>query len=650
MRKNKLVTAEEAIAAIKDGDVLAAAGFVGNGTPEELLIGLENRYKATSTPQNLTLLFSSGLGDSKDRGLNRLALPGLWKRVIAGHYGLMPKIGQMALNNDFEAYNLPQGILTNFYRAVAARRPGVFSKVGLGTFVDPRIEGGKINDRAKENLVEIVTLGGEEWIFMPAFPINVAFIRSTTADAAGNLTFEKEVLTLDTLAMASAVKASGGIVIAQVERIAARGSLKAKAVKVPGILVDYVVVAKPENHMQTYATSYSPVLSSEIRIDIPASKRLALDARKIIARRAAMELAPFNVINLGIGVPEGVAAIANEEKILPWLTMTVEPGIIGGMPTGGLDFGGSINAEAVIDMPDQFNFYDGGGLDLTCLGMAQCDATGNVNSSKFGTKLAGCGGFINISQNAQKVLFVGTLTADGLGISVADGKLKIDQEGKTRKFIPQVQQITFSGPIASQGTQEIIYITERAVFRLLNGRIELTEIAPGIDIERDILAHMDFRPLMNEVRLMDARIFAEKPMGIRTEFLQQALEKRIRYDPERNLLTLDFSNLEIENIEDCEMVRNIVTARCKTAGRKVKALVNYDVFSISEDLIDIYLEINKGVIRECYETVARYASGEIVRNRLTEHFSLQGLTPNIFRSEKEARRALFSALPDTIQP
>ena len=646
MKQNKVVTADEAIAAIKDGDVLCAAGFVGNGTPEELIIALEKRYKAKSTPKNLTLMFSSGLGDAKERGLNRLALEGLWKRVIAGHYGLMPKMGQLALANGFEGYNLPQGILTNFYRALAAKRPGVFSKVGLGTFVDPRIEGGKINERAKEDLVEVVTLGGEEWLFMKCFPITVAFIRGTTADSGGNISFEKEILTLDTLEMAQAVKASGGIVIAQVERIAAKGSLKAKEVKVPGILVDYVVVAKPENHMQTYATQYSPVLSGEIKIDVQTKKRMALDDRKIIARRAAMELVPFDVINLGIGVPEGVSSVANEEKILNYLTMTVEPGIIGGMPTGGLDFGGSVNAEAIISMPDQFNFYDGGGLDLTCLGMAQCDESGNVNSSKFGKRLAGCGGFINISQNAQKVLFVGTLTADGLEVSVADGKLRIDQEGKTKKFIKQVQQITFAGKIAAKGTQEIFYVTERAVFKLHNGQVELIEVAPGIDLEKDILAQMEFRPVMNNVKQMDPRIFNDGPMGIRAEFLVRDLERRIQYDAASNVLKLDFSGLEVETVEDCENIRDVATARCVAAGKKVKAIVNYDAFSINEDLIDTYLDITAPVIQKYYQEVTRFTGSEEMRAKLAERFQQHKLAPGLFSSGEEAAKALQISWPD----
>lgn len=642
MKRNKVVTAEEAIKMIKDGDVVAAAGFVGNGTPEELLIALEGRYKESSSPKSLTLLFSSGLGDAKERGLNRLALDGLWKRVIAGHYGLMPKIAQMALANAFEGYNLPQGILTNFYRAVAAKRPGVITKVGLGTFADPRVEGGRINDKAKEDLVEVVTLGGEEWLFMKAFPIDIALIRGTTADAAGNITFEKEVLTLDTLSMATAVHNSGGIVIAQVERIAATGSLKAKDVIVPGVFVDYIVVAKPENHMQTYATQYSPALSGELKIDIQSKKRIPLDERKIMARRAAMELNPFDIINLGIGTPEGVSAVANEEKILSYLTMTVEPGMIGGMPTSGLDFGGSINAEAAISMPDQFNFYDGGGLDLTCLGMAQCDMKGNVNASKFGKKLAGCGGFINISQNTKKVIYVGTLTAEGLKVSVKDGKLNIDREGKTKKFIKQVQQITFSGKFASQANQSVLYVTERAVFKLTDGQLELIEVAPGIDIEKDIVDQMEFRPLMDNVREMDPRIFKEQAMGIRQEFLMRELDRRIQYDPAENLINMDFSGFELETAEDCQNIATVVENKCKAIGKKVKVIVNYNGFSISEELIDTYVKIVKPVIETYYSGITRFTSSVEMRALLEERFHQHQLAPSIFDTSEEAKKLLLA--------
>ncbi len=640
MKKNKIATAEEAIGVIQEGDVMAAAGFVGNGTPEELIIALEKRFLEYNQPKNITLLFSSGLGDAKERGLNRLAHKGLFKRVIAGHYGLMPKIGQMALNNEFEAYNLPQGILTNLYRAVAAKKPGVFSKVGLGTFVDPRIEGGKVNARATEDLVEVVVLGEEEWLFVKSFPINIALIRGTTADTTGNITMEKEILSLDTLAMAMAVKNSGGYVIAQVERIAGRGTLNPKHVKVPGILVDFVVVARPENHMQTYATPYSPAYAGEIKVPLKSIQQLPLDERKSIARRAALDLRPYDVINLGIGVPEGVSSVANEEKILSYLTMTVEPGIVGGVPAGGLDFGASTNPDAIIDMPDQFNFYDGGGLDLTCLGMAQCDQYGNVNSSKFGPRLAGCGGFINISQNAKTVLFVGTFTTGGLKITIEEGKLRILKEGKLKKFVGHVEQITFSGKIGSHSGQKILYITERCVFSLKDEKLELMEVAPGIDIEKDILPNMAFEPAINTVATMDPRIFQPRQMGIRPELLTLDIDERIQYDPESNTLRLNFKGLEIETADDIEIIRQVVENKCKAAGKKVKAIVDYESFSIGEDLLDAYLDMGQYIIETYYEDVTRHTTSETLRSTLGDQFVKRGLAPSLYESEEAAKQKI----------
>ncbi len=641
MKKNKIATAKEAIACIKNGDTMAAAGFVGNGTPEELLIALEERYRETKTPKDITLLFSSGLGDAGERGLNRLAMDGLFKRVIAGHYGLMPKIGQMALDNAFEAYNFPQGMLTNLYRAVAGKKPGVISKVGLGTFVDPRIEGGRVNERATEDLVEVVELGGEEWLFLKSFPINIALIRGTTADTTGNITMEKEILSLDTLAMATAVRNSGGRVIAQVERIADAGTLNPKQVKVPGILVDFVVVASPENHMQTYATHYSPAFAGEIKVPLKSIAQLPLNERKVIARRAALALEPYDIINLGIGVPEGVSNIANEEKILSYLTMTVEPGIVGGVPAGGLDFGASTNPEAIIDMPDQFDFYDGGGLDFTCLGMAQCDRFGNVNSSKFGPKLAGCGGFINISQNAKRVFFMGAFTAGGLKVEVVDGQLNILQEGRTQKFVKDVEQITFSGKIGSYSGQEIYYVTERCVFKLQDEQLELIEVAPGIDIERDILSNMGFQPVIQDVQPMDPRIFAPRQMGIRPALLRHDIESRIQYTEEANTLRLNFKGLEIESADDIEIIRRVAEEKCKAAGKKVKAIVDYESFSIGEDLLEAYLDMGQYIIEAYYEDVTRHTTSEALRSKLGERLSKRGLEPSLYDSEKEAEQKIL---------
>lgn len=646
MRRNKVVSSKEAVSMIQDGWVLGVEGFVGAGTADELCLALAERYLETGKPKNLTAIHSSGPGDSGKRGLNRVALKGIYKRVISGHYGLVPQIGKLALENDFEAYNLPQGILTNFYRAVAAGRPGVFTKVGLGTFADPRLEGGRISAKAVEDIVEIVEVADQEWLFMKAFPVNCVFIRGTTADTRGNITMEREVLTVDALAMAMAAKNSGGIVIVQVERLANEESLYSKAVVVPGILVDYIVVARPEYHMQTFGTAYRPDLCGELRSPLNTIAPLPLDERKLMARRANLELRPYDVINLGIGYPEAVSAIANEENILDYLTMTVEPGIIGGMPLGGLDFGASVNAEAVISMPDQFDFYDGGGLDLTCLGFAQCDPEGNVNSSKFGPRVAGCGGFIDISQNARRVLFMGTFTTGGIRVAIENGNVRILQEGKIQKFVKDCDQITFCSRFSEERRQDVYYITERCVFMLKNGRLELTEVAPGIDIERDILAHMGFTPEMGSIVSMEARIFDPPTMKIRKEFLLKELQTRLCYDPEENILYLNFNGIELENNEDIENVRKLVADHCHKAGKKINAIVNYDAFRVHEELLDAYLEMGRVIIEKYYLKVARHTTNPEVRKNMISEFSSRGLDANMFATRDEALAYLRQTRPN----
>ena len=640
MTLKKVIPVEDAIALVRDGDVVAAAGYGGNGTPEALLLALGQRFVETQAPKNLTLVYAGGQGDGKDRGLNHLGHEGLLKRVIGGHYGLVPRIERLALDNKIEAYNLPEGVITHLYRDIAAGKPGTLSKVGLGTFVDPRIEGGKVNAAAAEDIVELVTLGGEETLFFKAFPIHVALIRGTTADPDGNVTMEKESLRLEQLALALAARNSGGVVLCQVERIAESGSLDARRVRIPGIFVDAVVVAAPEHHMQNYGTQYNPALSGEVRVPLEALPALPLDAKKVIARRAALELLPNSIVNLGIGLPEGIGAVANEEKIQDLITLTVDPGVIGGVPLGGLDFGAAVNFSAAIEHPSQFDFIDGGGLDSAYLGFAECDRLGNVNASRFGDRVSGCGGFINISQNSKKVVFVGTFSSGGLEVEVGDGAIAILKEGRYGKFVEDVGQITFSGPRATAADKVVYYVTERCVFSLTAEGLELIEVAPGADVDGDILAQMPFRPIVKEPKLMEAAIFMAAPLGLRDRVLDIHIEDRLSYDPETNTVFMNYAGMRVRDEDDLRKIKDAVDNLLGPLEKRVYSIVNYDSFSADDAVIDRYMDLVRYVENKYYLGVSRYTTSGFMRLKLGKELEKRRVSSHVFESQREARKHL----------
>lgn len=516
MKKVKVMSAAQSAELVKDGDVVATSGFVASGCPEALTKALERRFLQTGTPKNITLFYAAAQGNRDGSGAEHFAHTGMTKRVIAGHWNMAPELGKLVLNNEIEGYNLPQGTLSQLFRDIAAHKLGTLTHVGLNTFVDPRNGGGKLNSKTTEDLVELVTVCGQERLLYKAFPIQVCFIRGTYADEAGNITFEREVAPLEATSMAQAAKNSGGIVIVQVEKIVKSGMLDPKIVKIPSIYVDGVVVADKADHEQCVGVDYDPSLTGEVKIPLDSLENPPLSVKKIIGRRAAMELTEGSVVNLGIGIPEYISMVANEEGIGDYMTLTVEAGPVGGVPQGGVRFGSAVNPECLLDQPYQFDFYDGGGVDLAFLGLAQADEKGNINVSKFGTRIAGCGGFINITQNAKKVFFCGTFTAGGLKTAIKDNKLVILEEGKEKKFIENVEQITFSGEYAVKTGQPVTYITERAVFELREEGVFLTEVAPGIDVKSQVIDLIGFVPKIDEnIKLMDERIFRDELMGLK---------------------------------------------------------------------------------------------------------------------------------------
>ena len=511
---SKQISAEQAAQLIPDNATLATGGFIGIGFAEAIAKAIEKRFLSCQQPQKLSLVYAAGQGDAQLRGLNHFAHEGMVGKVIGGHWGLAPGLGKLATDNRIQAYNLPQGVICHLFRDIAAGKPGTLTKVGLHTFVDPRQGGGKINSCTRTDQVELIDLHGDEYLFYKAFPVDIALLRGTTADADGNISMEREALPLEALAIAQATHNSGGKVIVQVERVTHQHHLTPDRVKIPGILVDHFVIADPADHPQTFAEPFNPAYCGDIVATVDQAAE-PLSARKIIGRRALMALQKQSVVNLGIGMPEMVSAVAVEEKMLNDFTLTVEPGGIGGQPASGLSFGAVSNAAAIIDQPAQFDFYDGGGLDQAFLGLAETCPQGHVNVSRFGSKLAGAGGFINITQNTRDLYFLGTFTSGPQQIEINNGELQIIKNGPVKKFLRQVQQITFNGEYAIKQGHSVTFITERAVFLLTAAGLKLTEIAPGVDLQKDILEQMEFKPAIDDnLALMDPRLFNQGPMNL----------------------------------------------------------------------------------------------------------------------------------------
>jgi propionate CoA-transferase len=510
----RVVSSDAAAALVRDGDTIVIGGSgSGHAVPEVLIEAIERRFLSEGMPRDITSLHPVGIGDRATRGVARFAKPGLLKRIVCGTLVDAPAVAAMAAADEIEAYTLPQGALSQLMREMAAGRPGLLTHVGLHTFVDPRQAGGRQSKCSTEDLVELVSLAGREWLFYKPFRIDVALLRGTTADEDGNISMEDEAIFGEMLSMAQATRRNGGIVIFQVKRLAKRGALAGKSVKVPGLLVDLVVV-DPEQ-MQTYQTRHDAAFAGEIRIPLDSFPKLPLDERKIVARRCAMEFEEDAVCNIGSGICTGIGIVAAEESVLDRIVLTNEQGLVGGAPASGLDAGAARNYTAMIDQPYQFDFYDGGGLDIAFLSAVEVDPRGNVNISRFAGKVVGIGGFVNISQNARKMVFGGTLTAGGLQVATGDGQLRIVQEGKHQKFVSSVAQISYSGDYARERGQTTIFVTERAVFSSTDKGLEIIEVAPGIDLHREVLAHMAFEPKISaHLKTMDERIFRNEPMGL----------------------------------------------------------------------------------------------------------------------------------------
>ena len=497
--------AAAAVARIPDGATVALTGSGGGILePDTLLSALEQRFLDRGTPNGLTFLHAFGIGDRDRRGTNALAHPGLTRRVIGGHWTWSPRMMELAAQSKIAAHVWPAGAISLLLREIGGGRPGLITRTGLHTFADPRHGGGRANPAAEPDLVRLLELDGREFLHYQPIRVDIGLVRGTEVDPAGNIGCAEEPAILDVLAVAQAAKACGGTVIAQVKR-RRDTPLDPRCVVLPAPLVDVIVEAPGQ--WQSYAAEHDPALSGLADPPAPVELRQVDPVRAAIARRAAREVSPGAVVNLGFGMSAQVADVLAEHGRLGEVTLAIEQGLFGGMPESGDLFGLSRGASARIASTTQFDLFAGGLLDVCCLGMAEVDASGSVNVSRFGDRIVGPGGFVDISQHARRAVFCGTFTARGLSAEVSDGSVRILREGGVRKFVQALQEITYSGPFAVAEGREAVYVTERAVFRLGPDGLELTEVADGISIEADILAHMGFRPIIRSVRPMPAEVF-----------------------------------------------------------------------------------------------------------------------------------------------
>lgn len=520
------MSAKDAVELIHNGDTVVTVGMTLTGSAESIVKALENKFLEKGYPRDLTLLHAAGQADGQG-GIMHFAHEGMIKKIIGGHWGLAPKIMQLITENKVIAFNMPQGQLAQLFRSMACGLPGKISKVGLGTYIDPRVEGGKMNamTKAEKDMIDVINIDGSEYLLYRSIPINSVIIRGTTADEDGNITFEDEPVKLEVMSAVLATKRYGGKVIVQVKNVAKKGSLHPKDVIIPGYFVDAVVVCEnPEvDHRQSHSYFYDPALSGDLKVPVASLKPLPLTIRKVVGRRAISEVALGEAINLGIGIPNDViGGILAEENLSDDVLLTVESGLYGGAPEGGMDFGVARNTSALLEHTVQMDFYNGMGIPYAFMGAGEIDQFGHVNSTRFGDRCTGCGGFIDITQNAQHIVFCSTFTAKGLEVVFEDGQLKIIKEGSEKKFVNKVAQISFNGDLAREKHQKVLYVTERAVFEMREDGFTLIEIAPGVDLQKDILDQMEFAPKISaDLKTMNPSLFKDPAFGLKEILLEQ---------------------------------------------------------------------------------------------------------------------------------